>query len=139
MRCRRECVRVRAAEADDSGTRCRRGGRCGGGVEPARQSTVTAEHPRGPIIPHADFGGRECCGCLFGLVRGDEAEIRCDECDALICTPDLQRTLTEMELRGDVARRDLSYSGAVHLSPGCSRVIAFVCDGCGKALTKMPG
>jgi hypothetical protein len=98
---------------------------------------MSAEHARGPIIPHADFGDHDCCGCLFGLVRGDKAEIRCNECGALICTvatPDLQRTLTEMELSGDVASAICPHCGSVHLAPGFSQLIGFVCDGCGKAV-----
>ena len=39
-----------------------------------------------PIIPHSDFGDPNCCGCLFGIVRGDEADIRCNECEALLFT-----------------------------------------------------
>jgi len=44
-----------------------------------------------------------------------------------------------MELRGEVASAICPHCGAVHLSPGFSRLIAFVCDGCGKAVTKMLG
>ena len=98
---------------------------------------MSAEHPRGPIIPHADFGDHKCCGCLLRLVREDEAEIRCNECGALICTVptlDLQRTLTDMELRGDVASAICPHCGAIHLSPGFSQLIAFVCDECGNAV-----
>jgi hypothetical protein len=96
---------------------------------------VSAEHARGPIIPHAVFGDNDCCGCLFGLVHGDNAEIRCNECDAIICTVptrDLQRTLTEMELKGDVASAICPHCGAAHLAPGFSKLIAFVCDERGK-------
>jgi len=70
---------------------------------------VSAE--RGPIIPHGDFEDYDYCCCLFGLLRGDEAEIRCNECNSLIRivpAPDLQRTLTEMELQGRRRQRDLS-------------------------------
>jgi hypothetical protein len=111
-------------------------------LSPSDNQTVTPERPRGPIIPHADFGDHDCCGCLFGFVRGEEAEIRYNECNALIRTvlaQDLQRTLTEMELKGDVASAICPHCGAVYLAPGFSRLIAFVCDGCGKAVTKIPG
>jgi hypothetical protein len=65
----------------------------------------------------------------MGEVRGDQAEIRCNEYDDLICTvpaSDLERTLTEMELNGDIASAICPHCGAVHLAPEFSRLIAFV-------------
>jgi hypothetical protein len=82
---------------------------------------VSAERERGPIIPHSDFGDAECCGCLFGVVGGDQAEIRGNECDARIRTvpaSDLQRTLGEMELNGDIGSAICPHCGAVHLALG---------------------
>jgi hypothetical protein len=99
--------------------------------------TVSPERERAPIIPHADFGDPDCCGCVFGVVRGDQADIRCNECDALICTvpaPDLERTLTEMELNGEIASAICPHCGAAHLAPGFSRLIAFVCMDCGRGV-----
>lgn len=29
------------------------------------------------IIPHADFGAPDCCGCLFGRIAGDRGIIVC--------------------------------------------------------------
>lgn len=94
----------------------------------------TVSAARGPIIPHSDLGDPGCCGCLFGIVRGDEADIRCNECEALVFTVparDLERTLNEMEIRGEVATAICPYCGTVHLAPGFSRLIAFMCDDCG--------
>jgi hypothetical protein len=82
---------------------------------------VNAEHERGPIIPHSDFGDVDCCGCLFGIGRGDQADIVCNECNAIVRTvpvADLERTLREMELQGDVASAICPRCGAVHLAPG---------------------
>jgi tRNA(Ile2) C34 agmatinyltransferase TiaS len=98
---------------------------------------VSADHEGGPIIPHSDFGNPECCGCLFGAVRGGEADMRCNECVALIRTvsaSDLERTLAEMELNGDVASAICPQCGAVLLAPGFSRLSGFVCDKCGKGV-----
>ena len=95
---------------------------------------------RVPIIPHSDFGDPECCGCLFGVVQGDPAEIVCNECLVVVRrvpASDLRRTLDEMELAGDVARALCPHCGATHLAPGFSRLKAFVCDNCGKAV-KLP-
>ena len=63
---------------------------------------MNAEHALGPIIPHSDFGNADCCGCLFGVSRGDQSDIVCNECDVIVRTvpvTDLARTLREMELQ----------------------------------------
>ena len=39
-----------------------------------------------PVIPHEDLADVDCCGCLFVQVHGDEADITCNECGALIRT-----------------------------------------------------
>ena len=82
---------------------------------------------RTPIIPHADFGDRECCACLFGIVRGDQAEIRCNECAALIRTvpvSDLQQNVVRYRqkyLRPDIVALFATYydfrNGGVFLTP----------------------
>ena len=54
-----------------------------------------------PFLPHADFGAPDCGGCLNGVIRGEQANIVCNECGAVVRTlaaADLQRTLDEMEL-----------------------------------------
>jgi hypothetical protein len=53
------------------------------------------------IIPHADFGDEECCGCLVGIANGERAHIVCNECGSIIRTvpaADLQKTLNQMEI-----------------------------------------
>jgi hypothetical protein len=37
-------------------------------------------------LPHSDFGDPECCGCLNGVIRGDQADIVCNECGAALRT-----------------------------------------------------
>jgi len=101
-------------------------------------------HEPVPIIPHSDFGDPDCCGCLFGVTKGDLGEIVCNECLVVVRTvpaSDLQRTLDEMELAGDVASAVCPHCGATHLAPGFSMLMAFVFDNCGKAvkLSDAPG
>ena len=65
-------------------------------------------------------------------------DVVCNECDSVECTvpsADLQRTLNEMELKGDVATEICLHCGAPNLAPGFSRLIAFVCDQCGEGVT----
>jgi ribosomal protein S27E len=53
----------------------------------------------GTALPHSEFGDPECCGCLNGFVRGDHADIICNECSTvvrMVPAGGLQRTLDEM-------------------------------------------
>jgi hypothetical protein len=36
-----------------------------------------------PIIPH-ESAGAECCGCIIVTVRRNDAELRCNECGAVV-------------------------------------------------------
>ncbi|MBV9083630.1 MAG: hypothetical protein JOZ62_13200 [Acidobacteriaceae bacterium] len=88
-------------------------------------------------LPHADFGDADCCGCLNGIIIGDQAQIVCNECRAIIRTVaarELQQTLTEMELTLDVASAKCPHCGAVNLFPGFSQMLAFTCRECGEAV-----
>ena len=85
------------------------------------------------IIPHADFGDPECCGCLLGITRGAEADIICNECLATIRTlpaADLDQALNELELALDAATEMRPHCGAVYLFPGFSVIKAFICSEC---------
>lgn len=92
----------------------------------------------GTTIPHSDFGDPECCGCLCGVIDGDIARVVCNECRTIVKTvpaKDLQRTLDEMELKLDVTSAKCPHCGVVHLAPGLSKLIAFVCGNCGKSVS----
>jgi hypothetical protein len=89
----------------------------------------------GTAISHSDFGNPECCGCLNGIVRGDVAEIVCNECAAVVRTvpaEELQRALDEMESSLDVASAICPHCRAVNLFPGFSEMLAFACKECGR-------
>ncbi len=86
-------------------------------------------------LPHSDFGAPDCCGCLNGLIRGEQADIVCNECETVIRTvpaSDLQGILDEMELTLDVATAKCAHCGAVNLCPGFSEIRAFTCTECGE-------
>jgi hypothetical protein len=86
-------------------------------------------------LPHSSFGDPSCWGCLHGIVRGDQAEIVCNGCEALIATvpaADLQKTFDELELTLDVSSAVCLHSGAVKLIPVLSRILAFTCERCGR-------
>ena len=91
----------------------------------------------GTAIPHSDFGDPECCGCLCGVVRGDQAEIVCNECEKVLRTvpaSELQNTVDQMELALDAAAAMCPHCRAVNLFPGLTEVAAFVCRECGKGV-----
>jgi hypothetical protein len=86
------------------------------------------------IVPHADFGAHDCCGCLVGTASGETAEIVCNECGEVIaCVPpeNLRKVLNDMEAQLDLAIALCKHCGAVNLLPGFIRVGAFVCNKCG--------
>lgn len=88
----------------------------------------------GTTLPHSSFGNPDCCGCLNAFLRGDRAEIICNECEVVVRTvaiADLQRTLDEMELTLDLATVQCPHCGEVNLFPGLSKVLAFTCRSCG--------
>jgi hypothetical protein len=92
----------------------------------------------GTIIPHSEFGDPECCGCLNGIVRGEQADIVCNECDAVVRTvpaANLQQTLADMELALDTAAEMCPHCGVANLFPGFSSMAAFVCKECGEAVS----
>jgi hypothetical protein len=91
----------------------------------------------GTTLPHQCFRDPDCCGCLSGIIRGDVAEIVCNECEAVVgsvAPAELQHTLDEMELTLDVASARCRRCGTIHLASGFSKLIAFVCDQCGEAV-----
>jgi predicted RNA-binding Zn-ribbon protein involved in translation (DUF1610 family) len=39
---------------------------------------------RMPIIPHETAAGVDCCGCIVAVVEGNNVELRCNECGAVV-------------------------------------------------------
>ncbi len=89
----------------------------------------------GTTLPHSSFGDPDCCGCLNGIICGDQADIVCNECEAIVRTvpvADLQQTFDEMELTLEMDSAMCPHCGAVNLFPGFSRILAFTCKECGE-------
>ena len=78
----------------------------------------------GPIettLPDSGFGDPECCGCLNGVIRGDQADIVCNECGTVLRTvpvANVGRTLTELELKLEVASEMCPHCGSGESVPG---------------------
>ena len=36
------------------------------------------------LVPHADYGDTECCAIVIPVERGDQADLMCNQCGAII-------------------------------------------------------
>jgi hypothetical protein len=94
---------------------------------------VDDEHVVVTTLPHSSFGDSDCCGCLNGIIRGDQADIVCNDCQTVVRslpTAALRHTLNEMELALDNCTEMCPYCRSVNVIPGLSRVMVFTCRGC---------
>ena len=90
------------------------------------------------ILPHSDFGDPECCGLLFPVFRGNEADLTCNECGAVVKVvraEDVRRAQDEMQLSLDVASEQCPHCGVVNLFPGFSTMMVYTCRQCGAAVS----
>jgi hypothetical protein len=95
--------------------------------------TLTA---RMPIVPHQTIAGVDCCGCIIAAVDGDDAELRCNECGAVLGV--VQVDILKGLLRLDSASATCPHCGEENTFPGFSSMKAFVCSRCGKAVEVEP-
>src|SRR5207253_2792071 len=90
-----------------------------------------------PIVPHEHVAQVDCCGCLMVQTRGNQAEILCNECGAIIRTVAERDVLSAML---ELARTDLicsatcTHCGAPHIFYRMSSMIAFTCRECGEGV-----
>ena len=86
--------------------------------------------------------GDFCTGAdMNGVIRGDQADIVCNECGTVLRTvpaANVWQTLTELEIALEVASEMCPHCGSVNLFPGFSKMLAFTCRQCGKAVLR-PG
>jgi hypothetical protein len=90
-----------------------------------------------PIIPHQDLGAEDCCGCLVVDVKGDQAEILCNECLAVIRTvplEDVEKVMAELAQTDTICSATCTHCGAVNMFPGFSSMMAFICSECGEGV-----
>jgi predicted RNA-binding Zn-ribbon protein involved in translation (DUF1610 family) len=83
-----------------------------------------------PIIPHADFGAADCCGCLVEIVEESGTKFVCNECGAVIPPEDVQRVVMTMES----VEATCPHCGRVNQISGFSEVLAFTCRYCGRGV-----
>jgi RNase P subunit RPR2 len=76
---------------------------------------------------------------LTGIVRGEQAEVVCNECNTVLRTvaaTELRHALNEMELAVELSSAVCAHCGAVHFRAGLSDLRAFTCLHCGQ-ITKL--
>src|SRR5437868_1624466 len=76
-----------------------------------------------PIIPHGNVADVDCCGCLTVHTRGDQADIVCDECGAVIRTVavgDVEAAILELAQTDTVCSAQCPHCGALNIFPGMS-------------------
>jgi ribosomal protein L40E len=90
-----------------------------------------------PIVPHSDVGDPECCGCLMAVEHGDETDIVCNECAALVRTvptAEAVQALLQMAMAHGVCSATCSHCGALNTFPGWSSIQAYICRECGEGI-----
>ena len=89
------------------------------------------------VIPHeVATPGVACDGCLVVKVRGDLADITCNECGAVVRTVPADRAagvLLEMA-SSEICSARCTHCGAINTFLGFSAIEAFVCSECGEGV-----
>lgn len=91
-----------------------------------------------PIVPHKSIAGVDCWGCLIVIERGDQADLRCNECDALVATvpaAEAEATLLAIAMSKGVCGAACPHCGARNVFIGFTQMEAFVCRECGLGVT----
>jgi ribosomal protein L40E len=86
------------------------------------------------IIPHECLGA-DRCGCIVSVVRGHEADMVCNECNALIGTVpanEVEEMLLQLAPSDEICGSECLHCGALNVFPGFSTIEAFTCRQCGE-------
>src|SRR5260370_12765792 len=88
-----------------------------------------------PIIPH-EVEGDDCDGCLMVRVRGNQADITCNVCGAVVRTVPLEEAAAAMlEMAStEICSARCPDCGALNTFPGFSVIEAFICHECGEGV-----
>jgi hypothetical protein len=96
-------------------------------------------HPEGElttIVPH-EWLGADCCGCIVAVLRGGEADLVCNECNALIRTvpaSEDDQTLAHLASSDEICSARCPHCTAMNVFPGFSAMNAFTCRECGEGV-----
>src|SRR3954447_26557329 len=90
-------------------------------AEIAAEEGAIREYPK-YIIPHADHGDPECPGLIMADIRGDTAELVCNDCGAVLSTvpaAEAESKLAEMA-SGELCSATCPHCGQLNMFPGFS-------------------
>jgi ribosomal protein L37AE/L43A len=89
-------------------------------------------------VPHSDAGNPDCCGCIVPKVRGDVADLICNECDLVfeggVPRVDVNARLAALTTITEAASATCPHCGALNVLPRFSEMYAFVCQECGEGV-----
>ena len=91
-----------------------------------------------PIVPHQLAGDPDCCGCIFPVFRGNEADITCNECGAIVKTVPADHAvdaLMELTLSQESCVATCPHCGQENIFAGFSKIFAFICEYCGEGVS----
>ena len=88
------------------------------------------------LVSHEVATGADCCGCLVVQVRGDQADITCNECGAVVrAVPAKLASAVMVEMASTViCSVRCTNCGALNTFPGFSAIEAFICSECGESV-----
>jgi hypothetical protein len=87
---------------------------------------------RMPVVPQGAITGVDCCGCIVAAVEGDNVELRCNECGAVVGVMQIGILMGLLGLES--ATEKCPHCGTLNTVPGISQMRAYVSPNCGKAV-----
>src|SRR6266852_4193012 len=88
------------------------------------------------VVPHEVATGADCCGRLIVHVCGDQADITCNECGAVVRTVPVElasAVIVEMASTETCGAR-CTHCDALNTFSGLSAIEAFICSDCGESV-----
>ena len=89
-------------------------------------------------MPHSDAGEPDCCGCIVPDIRGDVADLVCNECGVVfereVSRADVNAQLAALATLTEAASATCPHCGALNVFPRFSEIRAFVCQECGEGV-----
>jgi transcription initiation factor TFIIIB Brf1 subunit/transcription initiation factor TFIIB len=89
--------------------------------------------PPAILVPHADHGDPDCPGLILPEVSGDQANLVCNDCGAVIRTvpaSEAEQTLAQMAA-SEICSAECPICGELNIFQGFSVMLAYTCRHCG--------
>ncbi len=89
------------------------------------------------IVPHEEHGDAECCGCLMPIMRGDQADLVCNECGAVVGTvaaSEVEHTLLQMAMAAGMCNEVCPICGGLNTFLGFTAMESYICRHCSEGV-----